>query len=98
LHTSNVPRLTGGNTGPRVNTVDILTRGRENNVVCRNTRDRELSRVHLDQYVKAVEIRHTRNVDPKVDNGIVSDQCMAGRCYKDGWGPDGAGWWKSERR
>ncbi len=42
-----------------IDTVDILTRGREDNVNCRNTRDGKLSWIHLDEYVKAVEIGHT---------------------------------------
>src|SRR3989442_3999274 len=73
-HASNIPRLSDSNTSSGVDTVDILTRGREDNVGYGNTRDGKLGRIDLDQHVKAVEIGHTRYVNRKVDNGGSNNQ------------------------
>jgi hypothetical protein len=64
---TNIPRRTSGMTRTSINTVNALARVRENNVVCGNTRDGKLSWIHLDEDVEAVEKRHTRDVDPKVN-------------------------------
>ena len=97
-HASNIPWVTSGYAGPGVDTVDILTRGREDNVGYGNTRDGKLGRIDLDQHVKAVEIGHTRYVNPKVDNGGTSNQSMAGGRNKDRWCPSGVDGWKGGRR
>ena len=95
-HASDIPWVTSGYAGPGVDTVDILTRGREDNVVCRNTRDGKLGRIDLDQHVKAVEIGHTRYVDPKIDMHTVCNHGMAGRGYKDCWSRGRVRRWKGQ--